>query len=134
MRNAPLRKTIEDINDASKAVSRTAVYEDLCQGLLLIVVKSLPSDVDISGAVLCRDTRVSLLTVTMPEGGTAILGFTDPDALQAYSVEYGYIAMQSKDVLKIVVDEGYDALILNAAGPWVSVSRQEIINILHEPF
>jgi L-asparaginase/Glu-tRNA(Gln) amidotransferase subunit D len=41
-----------------------------------------------------------------------------------------YVGMHSRDLLQVVVDQGYDALIINAAGSWAGVPREDIVRIL----
>lgn len=132
MRNEPLRRAIQEINASSNSTSRSALYDHLLQGILLLVVEELPAEIEANGRVLQEDLPLSLLTVTMPGGGIAILAFTDSEALRAYSPNGPYVAMQSTDVLKTMIDQSYDALIINAAGPWAGVSRQEVLDILQQ--
>lgn len=38
--------------------------------------------------------------------------------------------MHSRDLLEVVIDQGYDALVMNAPGSWVGVPREDILRIL----
>jgi SseB protein N-terminal domain len=103
----------------------------LSQGFLLVAVGEVPGEIDMNGGVLQADVALTILTTTMPDGsGIAILAFTDLESLQTYAPGTAHVAMAASDVLKSVIDQGYEALIINAAGPWAGIPREDVLRIL----
>jgi hypothetical protein len=129
MRNDALHIAIKELHRNQDHSSRDDFYRCLSQGVLLVAVGKVP-DIEMNGTLLEEDTRISILTTDMPDGGTAILAFTDIESLRAYSPATPHIAMRSVDVLEAVIDNDYDALIVNAAGPWARITREDIPSIL----
>ena len=91
----------------------------------------LPDEIDLNEAILRTDAPLTILTTSTPDGRTALLAFTDLEALQAHAPDLPYVAMGSRDVLEVVIDQGYDALIVNAAGPWAGLPREDVLQILN---
>jgi hypothetical protein len=70
------------------------------------------------------------LTTSLPSGAEAIVAFTDEESLEARAPGAQNVAMRSLDVLRLVIDGGYDGLIINPAGPWAGVPREDVLRIL----
>lgn len=87
--------------------------------------KIIPQAIEITGTALPEGTSVTVLTTSMPEGGTAMLAFTDLESLQSRTSKTPYVVMQARDVLEMVIDQDYDALVLNPAGPWATLPRED---------
>jgi hypothetical protein len=135
MRNDPVREAIarlnaKPVNVKPDETARIDFYRHLADGLLLVAVAQVPDGIDVNGTVLQQDTALSILTTLMPDGGTALLAFTDEESLRARTPGNPYVGMHSRDLLQVVVDQEYDALIINAAGPWAGVPREDIVRIL----
>jgi hypothetical protein len=130
MRNDLVRHAIQRLNITPDNATRNELYSHLSQGFLLVAVGEVPDEIDRNGTVLPEDTALTILTTTMPDGGSAILVFTDIESLQAYASGTSHVVMRSRDVLEVVVDQHFDALILNASGPWAGVPREDVLRIL----
>ena len=130
MRNDPVRDALAQFNAKPDDAARIDFYRHLADGLLLVAVDQVPDGIDVNGTVLQEDTPLSVLTTPMPDGGTALLAFTDVDSLRARIPDTPYVGMHSRDLLEVVIDRGYDALIINAAGPWAGIPREDILRIL----
>jgi hypothetical protein len=129
-RNDQVREAIEKLNAYRNNESRAHLYRQLTEGFLLLAVASIPQAIEMTGTALPEDSSVAALTTSMPEGGTAILAFTDLESLQNRISKTPYIVLRARDVLEMVIDQDYDALVLNPAGPWATVPREDIVGIL----
>lgn len=83
MRNDPVRDAIAQLNAKPDDAARIDLYRHLSDGLLLVAVAEVPDGIDVKGTVLQQDTPLSILTTLMPDGGTALLAFTDEESLRA---------------------------------------------------
>lgn len=76
-------------------------------------------------------TEVSLLTTMTPMGESALVAFTDLEELKSRAPQAsGYVIELSVEVLRMVVREGFAALVLNPAGNWAELPRSEVAKIL----
>jgi SseB protein N-terminal domain len=132
VRNDQVRERIARLNAYPSNESRTDLDRQLTEGFLLLAVASIPQAIEMTGTPLPGGTSVTVLTTSMPEGDTAMLAFTDLESLQSRTTKTPYVVMQARDVLEMVIDEDYDALVLNPAGPWGTVPREDIVGILEE--
>jgi SseB protein N-terminal domain len=130
IRNDQVRTAIENLSAPYNTESRAELYRQLTEGFLLLAVANVPSGSETTGAVLEQDTPINVLTTATPEGGTALVAFTDVESLQARMTAVPYLALNSQDVLQLVIQQGHDALVLNPAGPWVMVPREDVSQIL----
>ena len=130
MRNDLVRDAIDQLNLKPSDAARIAFYRQLADGFLLVAVAQVPEGIDVNGTALPEDTPLSVLTTLMPDGSTALMAFTDLEALQARIPGNPYVGMRSRNVLEIIIDQGYGALIVNAAGPWAGVPREDVARIL----
>ena len=130
MRNDSVRDAIARLNAKPDEATRIDFYRRLIDGLLLVAVIELPDGIDEKGTVLQEDTPLSILTTQMLDGGTGLLAFTDEESLRARARGNAFVGMHSRALLQIVIDQGYEAIIINAAGPWAGVPREDILRIL----
>src|SRR5205823_3636011 len=98
-RNDQVREGIERLNAYPNNESRADLYRQLTEGFLLLAVGSIPQAIEMTGTNPPEDTSVSVLTTSMPEGGTAILAFTDLESLQSRTRKTPYVVMRARDVL-----------------------------------
>jgi hypothetical protein len=127
-RNDQVLERIAKLNSHPSDASRTDLYTKLTEGSLLLAVANIPE----ASTTLNESTSIVALTTSMPDGGTAILAFTDFESLQKRLSNPFYIVLQARDVLEMVIDQGYDGLVLNPAGPWAAVPRRDIEGILDD--
>jgi hypothetical protein len=132
MRNDLVRAAVQQLSLTPDEATQNDFYRNLSQGYLLLAVSEVPVAIETNRGILQEDTSLTILTTTMPNGGTAILAFTDIESVHGYAPGKSHVAMRSPDVLEAVIDEGYDALIVNAAGPWAVVPREDVLRILKE--
>ena len=129
--NVSVRDAIVRLNQTPNDAMRAALYREIANnGLLALVVAHVPAGIDPNGTVLERGTDISMLTTTAPDGGEAIVAFTDVDAVRARIPNAQHIAMHAKDILQMVVDNHYAGLVLNPAGPWAAIPREDVSQIL----
>jgi hypothetical protein len=60
-----------------------------------------------------------------------VLAFTDTDQSQKRAPGAPTFILSTRDILKLVMDEGFDGLVINAAGPWAGVPREDVEKILN---
>ena len=130
LRDELIRDAIANLS-ASDGVSRARLYRCLSQGVLFLASATAVDHVSKSVA-LEEDTSLSVLSTQMPDGGNGLLAFTDAESVRAYDPNVHPVGTVARDVLTTVVDHGYDALIINPAGPWALVPRQDVLSILSE--
>ena len=75
-------------------------------------------------------TNIPILTTSLPNGGDALVAFTDIESLEARAPGAKYIGIRSADLLRLIIDGGYDALIINPASPWAAMPRDDVQRIL----
>lgn len=129
-RNELIRNAVASLS-AGDDVSRATLYKCLLQGVLFLA-SARALDPALNGHALEQDASFSVLTAEMPDGGDGLLAFTDPESVRAYAPNVQPIGMNARDVLATVVDHGYDALIINPAGPWALVPRDDVLTILDQ--
>lgn len=132
--NQPLLDAIRLLTISPSENLRTELYRHLKHCLLYLIVDRLPAEFASSDIALTEDTGFTILTTAMEGGGVAILAFTDLESLQRYASGAQQIAMRAEDVLRTAVEQGYHAVILNPAGPWAGIPRDDIIEILNGAF
>ena len=130
MNNQCIRDAISRLNELPNDVTRNALYREMTNGVLLLAVAQLPEGFDQNGTLLEKNINVSMLTTSMPEGGEAIVAFTDIDSLQARARGAAYIGMHARDVLEMVIEQNFEAIVLNPTGPWATIPRDDVSRIL----
>ena len=130
MRNDLVKDAIAKLNANPSDKTRIEFYRHLGQGSLLVIVADLPTGIGCGETLLDGDTTVSMLTTSLPNGGDAILAFTDLESMEARVPNPKYLAIGSLNLLQLVIDGGYDGLVLNAAGPWAGIPRDDVRRIL----
>ncbi|MEO1084775.1 MAG: SseB family protein [Acidobacteriota bacterium] len=126
-RNDSVKAAIAQMNQTPSDALRIQFYEALLEdGLLLVPVKKLPPGVGPGFNALEGDVSLSVLTTSSPSGGEAMMAFTDAESLEARAPDATYVGLQVSDVFGLVLQGGYDGMILNAAGPWAGIPRADI--------
>ncbi len=110
--------------------NRNALYGQLLRGQLRLAARDVPQKWTDTVVVLKEATTISVLTSDAPDGTTAPLAFTSQAKLLERAPTAGSFAMNSRDVLKLVVAQGYGALVLDPNGPWAAVPRADIEALL----
>ena len=107
--------------------NRVALYRTLRDGELFILVGEPPGEHLAPEVKLPKDTVMSLLTTTSPEGKPAVLAFTSLNHLRRRSpAAAAFTKLPTARVLDLVMNGTYEALVLNAAGPWASIPRADV--------
>ena len=128
--NPVVLAALAKLSDFPSDENRVAFYRSLLQGSLLVAVASLPKEIIDTPQVLQESLSVNMLTSSGPNGGEVLLAFTDTQALRA-RVSTGFpLAMPSKQVLEIVLRDGYEGLIINPAGSWAEIPREDVERIV----
>jgi len=125
-----IRKAVEQVSSHPSDRTRQALYQHLRQGTLLVAVESLPAGIGTSPQTLTQDMPVTMLTSTGPDGGVVLLAFTDEAALHQRIPACPYLALPARQVLDIVLRDGYAGLVINPAGRWADVPRADIQRIV----
>ena len=130
--NPVVLAALAKLSDFPSDENRVAFYRSLLQGSLLVAVASLPKEITDTPQVLQESLSVNMLTSSGPNGGEVLLAFTDTQALRA-RVSAGFpLAMPSKQVLEIVLRDGYEGLVINPAGSWAEIPREDIERIVND--
>lgn len=129
--NVAVKDAIDKFTDSPTDKNRINFYRSLNQDrYLLLAVREEPFPGTSGKIVLDNTFKVSMLSVVPPEGGLALLAFTNRTELLARNSSANYIGMRTKQVLEKIVADGYAGLIINPAGPWSGVPQKEIQKIL----
>jgi hypothetical protein len=83
MRNDPIRDSIAKLTSNPRDEMRIELYRQLGQGSLFVVVADIPAGMGSGDLLLDRNTDISMLTTCFPNGGDAIVAFTDLESLEA---------------------------------------------------
>jgi hypothetical protein len=91
---------------------------------------TLPEGIGMTPQTLAQDSPVTMLTSTDSSGGVVLLAFTDEATLHERIPECPYLTLPARQVLDIVLRDGYTELVINPAGAWASVPRADIQRIV----
>lgn len=130
--NFGIRDAIAGLCADPATSNRRILYERLLLGNLILAVAEHPVPGIIGTVQLTKDTDVQILTTSAPDGGWALLAFTDVSAARERSAIARLIVMGSREVLRLTLDWRLSGLLLNPSGPWAYVSSQEIMALLRE--
>ena len=129
--NDQVKKLIIKISEnPNPDLLRKELYKVISGGHLLQAVDRAPA-ADSSGTIT-EQTKVRVLTTTGENGETYMHAFTHIDDAQKRLRDSGsgIIARDSIDLLRSVLQENYDGILLNGAGPWIIISSQDIQGIV----
>lgn len=126
-----IQSAIQCLSDAPSQENRIALYRALNDGMLFLATSAIPSEWGQGPIVLEKATSIAMLTTTAPDGGQALLAFTSHEEVKKRNGACSSFAMRAKDVLKLVIRNEYSALVLNPAGPWAGIPREDVEKILH---
>jgi SseB protein N-terminal domain len=123
-----IEAAISILCDSPTQDNRAALYRTLLgAGELYLVVSAPPGSQLAPEVKLPKDAVIPLLTTTSPEGKPAVLAFTSLNHLQRRSpAAAGFTKLPTARVLDLVMNGTYEALVLNAAGPWASIPRADV--------
>jgi hypothetical protein len=110
--------------------NRIALYHTLKNGRLFLAARNLPPEWGVGPVTLEKATTVQMLTSSAPTGGEALLAFTSDAEVRKRNSSCASFSMSSRDVLALLVKQDFTALVLNPAGPWAGISREDIEKIL----
>src|SRR5207244_246148 len=108
MRNDLVRNSIDQLNATGTDTARADLYRQLTDGFLFVAVAAIPPGIETTGTVLPEDTSVSMLTTMTPDGGTALLAFTDLESLHARVGGAPYMVMNSRQVFELFLYHNND--------------------------
>lgn len=72
------------------------------------------------------DLTAGIRTVELPGGGRGLLAFTSAPELLAFTAGDAVIVRTTREILALLGDTTYDALVLNSAGPSAVVAREAL--------
>jgi hypothetical protein len=125
-----IESAIAKLCEAPSQSSRLALYRTLGSGSLYIATGAPPGGWPAPQVELMKDTSMPVHTTTAPDGGPAVMAFTTLDHLRRRSPHAsGHARMSVSEVLDMVLNGPYDALVLNPAGPWAAVPREDVEKI-----
>ncbi len=102
---------------------RVDIYEALAQSNLVLGSREpLPS----AEQETAEEVEITLLTTVSPAGGPALPVFTDGAQLQARNSEAYPIGLPAARVFSLVLEDGYDGIVLNPASNWIFIPREDI--------
>ena len=108
---------------------RGEIYGALA-GSQLIIGSRQPLQLASAGNELDEDTEVTLLTTVSPDGGPALPVFTDTAALHARNREAYPIGMAAEDLFSLVIEDGYEGIVLNPASNWIFIPREDLSGLV----
>ena len=111
--------------------NRIAVYRALRDNFLVLAARTIPSSWQNEPVPLEKATTVAVLTGAAPDGGEALMVFTDTEEAKKRNNQAATFTMKSQDVLKLVLEEGFSVLIINPAGNWVGIPSEDVGKILN---
>lgn len=121
---------IATLSDRPSTANRIALYRALKSGWLFLGAANMPSDWAAGPVGLEQATVVALLTSSNQEQGQALLAFTSRTEITKRNNHVGSFAMESRAVLELVVDKGFNALVINPQGPWAGIPKEDAQKIL----
>jgi|tagenome__1003787_1003787.scaffolds.fasta_scaffold20958543_2 hypothetical protein len=137
--NSLVNSAIDAVTGEPSEQNRVRLYRALQQGVLYLALREdlNPANTELIGEVsgtrfirTTRDTPVACLSVSTPDGKKALAAFTDVDAFEKRVPGRTGLCLGARDVLQMVVDGGFDGLIINPAGPWAGAPREDVEYIL----
>ena len=125
-----IQTAIAQLSASPSDANRSVLYQALKYGQLFLAARSIPEEWTRGPVRLESATTVSLLTSSGPDGREALLAFTSHEDVQKRSRNSASFSMRSRDVLALILESGFSALVLNPAGPWAYIPRKDIEKIL----
>jgi hypothetical protein len=110
-----------------EALARPAVLDALAQNgplLLAIDAESIPE----SG--ISDGSPVKVRNSVDPSGAPVMLAYTSGTEVSARNVRDGFVARPTEEILRDALEPPYAGLVLNAGGPWLRLSTEEIREVL----
>lgn len=102
----------------------------LSEAILLLGVREVPSSIEPGPNVVEEDTEVAVLESSTPSGDRVLFAFTTPAEVHARNPSVGIIGRPSRDVLQMVIDDGYDLLAIDPAGIALELTRTDVARML----
>jgi hypothetical protein len=129
--NKPLREALERFAVEPGPETQGNFFRSALQGVMLVAVNDLPGDEDEGFEVSKEDLRVQVRTTLAPDGTTALIAFTDTDALRAHYPEgAAIVVLEAPEALTWALESGFGGVIINPAGPWAGIPKLELERML----
>jgi hypothetical protein len=128
-----LKAAIKTFSDTPTEKNWLACYYALEEvRFLLLAVREAPFPGFVGPIALLDGIPVTVLTTTAPEGGSALVAFTDYQAVSSHAPSAKYMGVPVETVLRMVVDGEYEALIINPSGPLAGIPKEGVRQILEK--
>lgn len=124
--NPRLRKAIVEFNHHPTDKNRRVMYEAFIKGPIFLGVRNIPEELGSPQLDDGLDVQIEILTSDSDEGPPVILAFSDMEALHSRCPDTPFIIVEPVKLLQWVIEEGYDGIVLNPAGPWAGIHRDEV--------
>jgi hypothetical protein len=125
-----LAAAIEALTERRTAQTQAAFEKALSEAILLLGVRELPSGLGPGANVLEDDVEVAVLESATPSGSRVLFAFTSPEEVHARNREVGIMGRPSRDILQMVLDDGYDLLAIDPAGIVLELTRADVASLL----
>jgi hypothetical protein len=103
---------------------RAEFLNALIESTLVLAVDTHPDDVP---SVIPAGARTaSPLSIRNPDGSHILLAFTSQQEVDAHDPDIGVMELPAGGVFRLVIDGGYSALLLNASGVGIKLSRADV--------
>jgi hypothetical protein len=103
---------------------RAEFLEALLESNLVLAVNTHPDDVP---SVIPAGARTaSPVSIKNPDGSHILLAFTSQKEVDAHDPDIGVMELPAGGVFRLMLDGGYSALMLNAAGTAIKLSRADV--------
>lgn len=130
--NVPVATAIAALADDPSPANRVRLYRALKGGWLFLAARSVPPEWTKGPVTLAQAATISVLTSTSPNQGKALLAFTSRAAVSRRNKDAGSFAMASREVLQLMIRDGYSALVIDPGGPWAGVPKEDVEKILQD--
>jgi hypothetical protein len=131
LQQSQVRQAIAKLSESPCPENRKALYAVIMQGHLLLVVRQPIQGVGSTPVRIKNDTPADFLATSSPDGGKALVAFTDLESVSGRPSATGcaVVVMEARAVLEMAVRDNYDGLIVNPNGPWAGIPREDIVKI-----
>src|SRR5262245_24873143 len=126
-----LTQAIARLSEDPSPANRIALYRALNDCALVLGADNIPAHWQNTFVELKEAATIQVLESEAPGGsGTALLAFTDRHALWQRKPDATAMLVRPTTALRMVIDHGHAGIILNPAGPWAGVPREDVERIL----
>ena len=103
---------------------RAEFLNALLESTLVLAVDTHPDDVP--SMIPAGARTASPVSIRNPDGSHVLLAFTSQEEVDAHDPDIGVMELPAGGVFRLMLDGGYSALMLNASGTAIKLSRADV--------